>query len=114
MPMLFCLTADYTPQALNAMSENPNTDRRAAVEELVKAAGGKLVAMYSRASNGPGAMVIFDVPDPAMAPAMCGVAVSSGSIQNVELTRLFTMEEITGIRQKAKQIRGAYKPPGQR
>ena len=114
MPMLFCLTADYTPQALNAMRENPNTDRRGAVDELLKAAGGKLVAMYGRASNGPGAMVIFDVPDPAMAPAMCGVAVSSGSIQNVELTRLFTMEEIAGIRQKAQQIRGAYKPPGQR
>jgi uncharacterized protein with GYD domain len=112
--MLFCLTADYTPQALNAMRENPNTDRRGAVDELLKAAGGKLVAMYGRASNGPGAMVIFDVPDPAMAPAMCGVAVSSCSIQNVELTRLFTMEEITGIRQKAKQIRSAYKPPGQR
>jgi len=42
---------------------------------------------------------------------MCGVAVSSGSIQNVELTRLFTMEEITDIRQKARQIHGAYKPP---
>ena len=68
--------------------------------------------MYGRASNGPGAMVIFDVPDPAMAPAMCGVAVSAGSVQNVELTRLFTMEEIADIRQKARQIRGAYKPPG--
>jgi uncharacterized protein with GYD domain len=112
--MLFCLTADYTPQALNAMRENPNTDRRAAVEELIAAAGGKLIAMYGRAANGPGAMVIFDVPDPAMAPAMCGVAVSSGSVQNVELTRLFTMEEITGIRQKARQIYSAYKPPGQR
>jgi len=111
--MLFCLTADYTPQALNAMRENPNTDRRAAVEQLLEAAGGKLVAMYGRASNGPGAMVIFDVSDPAMAPAVCGVAVSAGTIQNVELTRLFTMEEIAGIRQKARQIRGAYKPPGQ-
>ena len=112
--MLFCLTADYTLQALNAMRENPNTDRRAAVEQLLEAAGGKLIAMYGKAANGPGAMVIFDVPDPAMAPAMCGVAVSSGSIQNVELTRLFTMEEITDIRQKARQIHGAYKPPGQR
>jgi hypothetical protein len=65
MPMLFCLTADYTPQALNAMRENPNTDRRAAVEQLLAAAGGKL------------------------------------------------MEEIAGIRQKARQIYGAYKPPGQ-
>ena len=112
--MLFCLTADYTPQALNAMRENPNTDRRAAVEQLLEAAGGKLIAMYGKAADGPGAMVIFDVPDPAMAPAMCGVAVSSGPIQNVELTRLFTMEEITDIRQKSRQIHGAYKPPGQR
>ena len=111
--MLFCLTADYTPQALNAMREDPNTDRRAAVEQLLAAAGGKLVAMYGRATKGPGAMVIFDVPDPTMAPAICGVAVSAGTIQNVELTRLFTMEEIAGIRQKARQIRGAYKPPGQ-
>jgi uncharacterized protein with GYD domain len=112
--MLFSFTAEYTPQALNAMRENPNTDRRAAVEQLVQAAGGKLVAMYGRAANGPGALVIFDVPDPAMAPAMCGVAVSAGSIQNVELTRLFTMEEITDIRQKARRIHGAYKPPGER
>ena len=95
--MLFCLTADYTPQALNAMRENPSTDRRAAVEQLIAAAGGKLIAMYGRAANGPGAMVIFDVPDPAMAPAMVGVAVSAGSVQNVELTRLFTMEEIADI-----------------
>ena len=111
--MLFCLTAEYTPQALNAMRENPNTDRRAAVEQLLAAAGGKLVAMYGRATNGPGVMVIFDVADPAMAPAMAGVAVSAGSVQNVELTRLFTMEEIANIRQKARQIHGAYKPPGQ-
>jgi hypothetical protein len=32
--------------------------------------------MYGTAANGPGAMVIFDVPDPAMAPAMCEVAVA--------------------------------------
>jgi hypothetical protein len=29
------------------------------------------------------------------------------------MTRLFTMEEISDIRQKASRIRGAYKPPGQ-
>jgi uncharacterized protein with GYD domain len=111
--MLFCFTAEYTPQALNAMRENPDTNRRESTKQLVEAAGGKLIDMYGTSGNGPGAMVIFDVPDPAMAPAMCGVAVSSGSIQNVKLTRLFSMEEISGIRQKARQIRGAYKPPGQ-
>ena len=111
--MLFCLTADYTPQALNAMRENPNTNRQAAVEQLLSAAGGKLVAMYGRATNGPGVMVIFDVTDPAMAPAMTGVAVSAGTIHHVELTRLFTMDEVKGLRERASKIRSAYKPPGQ-
>ena len=110
--MLFCLTAEYTPQALNAMRENPNTNRQAAVEKLLAAAGGKLVSMYGKATNGPGVMIIFDVADPDMSAAMTGVAVSAGSLQNVHLTRLYTMEEIAGIRQKAKQIRGAYVPPG--
>jgi uncharacterized protein with GYD domain len=111
--MLFCLMGDYTPQALNAMRENLNTDRRAAVEQLLAAAGGKLISMYGRISHGPGIMVVFDMPDPAMAAAICSVAVSAGTVQNVELTRLFAMEEIAEIRGKARQIRGAYKPPGQ-
>lgn len=110
--MLFCLTAEYTPQALNAMRENPNTNRQAAVEKLLAAAGGKLVSMYGKTTNGPGVMIIFDVADPDMSAAMTGVAVSAGTLQNVHLTRLYTMEEIAGIRQKAKQIRGAYVPPG--
>src|SRR6185437_9122126 len=93
--MLFCLTADYTPQALNAMRENPETNRREAVIQLLEAAGGSLIEMYGTSANGPGALVIFDVPDPQMAPAMCGVAMSAGAIQNVKLTRLFAMDEIT-------------------
>ncbi len=111
--MLFCLTADYTPQALNAMRENPNTNRREAVNQLLEAAGGKVIAMYGTIADGPGALVIFDVPDPAMAPAICGVAVSSGSVHNVKLKRLLTQEEIVNVRQNAQKIRGAYKPAGQ-
>ena len=44
--MLFCITADYTPQALNAMRENPTTNRREAADQLLEAAGGKVIAMY--------------------------------------------------------------------
>ena len=57
--MLFCLTAHYTPQALNAMREVPNTDRREAAEALLDAAGGKLIEVYGMGSNGPGALVIL-------------------------------------------------------
>jgi len=67
--MLFCIAASYTPKALDAMAKNPNTNRREAVEKLVTAAGGKLVAMYGTIADGPGAMVIFEA-DPSVAPAV--------------------------------------------
>jgi uncharacterized protein with GYD domain len=111
--MLFCMTADYTPQALNAMLEKPDTNRREAIDQVLEAAGGRVIEMYGTTVSGPGALVIFDVPDPSMAPAMAGVAVSAGAIQNVKLTRLFTMDEIRNIRHNAAKIRSAYRPPGQ-
>lgn len=111
--MLFCLTATYTPQALNALMDNPAVSRVAAVTKLVEAAGGKLVAMYSTVLDGPGVMVIFDVPDPASAPAISGVAVASGTVRDVKLMRLLTPDEVVNVRTKAAQLRGAYKAAGQ-
>jgi uncharacterized protein with GYD domain len=110
--MLFCLTANYTPKALDAMSKNPNTNRREAVEKLLTAAGGKLVAMYGTIAEGPGAMAIFDV-DPAVAPAVVGVAASSDGLQNVKMQRLFSGDEVAAIRQKRTQLQGSYRAPGQ-
>lgn len=111
--MLFCFTAQYTPASLNSMVENPTASRAEAIKKLLDAAGGTLVSLYGTAAEGPGALLIFDVPDPAMAPAIAGVAVSSGAVQNVKLTRLLTQEEIVSVRQNAAKIRGAYKAPGQ-
>ena|SRR5436190_22326140 len=109
--MLFCLTATYTPQALKAMRENPNTNRREAVGQLLEAAGAKLVSMYGTIGNGPGALVIFDA-DPVAAAAVTGVAASSDGVQNVKIMRLLAQEDVVAIRQKAKQIQGSYKSPG--
>ena len=111
--MLFCIMADYTPQALNAMRENPNTNRREAAEKLVEAAGGKVIAMYGTVRNGPGAMLIFDVADPSMAPPIAGVIRSTGAVENLQMMRLATMEEVAQFRQNAAKIRAAYRPPGQ-
>ena len=110
--MLFCLTANYTPKALDAMSKNPSANRREAVEQLVTSAGGKLVAMYGTIAEGPGAMVIFD-SDPAAAPAVTGVAAASDGLQNVKLQRLFTGEEVNAVRQKRTQIQKSFRAPGQ-
>src|SRR5213080_1877819 len=110
--MHFCLTGQYTVQAINNIMENPTTNRYEAAKNLIEAAGGKLISMYSTAANGPGILVIFDMPDPNAAPALSGVVIASGALQNVELKRLWTQEEITSVRQTATKLRGAYKPPG--
>jgi uncharacterized protein with GYD domain len=110
--MHFCLTGQYTPRALNAILENPTQSRYEAAKKLIEAAGGKLISMYSTPSDGPGVLTIFDVPDPGAAPAIVGIVVAAGTLQNVKLTRLLTQDEIIPVRQKAAQIRSSYSPPG--
>jgi uncharacterized protein with GYD domain len=110
--MHFCLTGQYTPRALNNILENPATNRLEAAKKLIETAGGKLISMYATPADGPGVLVIFDVPDPGMAPAISGVVVAAGTLQDVRLMRLFTQEEITQVRQKAAKLRAAYTPPG--
>src|ERR1700688_3256806 len=110
--MHFCLTGQYTPQALNNIMDNPTVSRYEAAKTLIENAGGKLLSMFSTATDGPGVLVIFDVPDPSAAPAISGILVASGAAHNVKLTRLWTPDEIVQVRQKASQLRGVYKPPG--
>jgi uncharacterized protein with GYD domain len=110
--MLFCITAQYTSKALEAMAKSPNTNRREEFEKLLTAAGGKLVGMYATMADGPGGIAIFDA-DPAVAPAVGAVVASSDGVYNFKMQRLFTMEEMIGVRQKRIQLQSSYKPPGQ-
>ena len=50
--------------------DNPTVSRYEAAKHVIETAGGKLISMYSTAANGPGVLVIFDVPDPNAAPAI--------------------------------------------
>ena len=108
--MLFCITANYTPKALNAMLENPSLDRRAAVDKLVTAAGGKLVGFYGTLVDGPGALTIIDV-DPVAAAAITGTVAASDGVRNVKMMRLWTGDEVMTIRKKRAEIHGSYKAP---
>jgi len=112
MVMHFCFTAQYTPHALNAIMENPTESRYEASKKLIEAAGGKLISMYSTPADGPGVLIIFDVPDPNAAAAISGIGVASGAVHHVKLTRLLTHEEVTHVRHTAAKLRGAYKAPG--
>jgi uncharacterized protein with GYD domain len=109
--MLYCITANYTPKAMEAMAKNPNTNRQEAVEKLVTAGGGKLVAMYGTMVDGPGAIAIMDV-ERIVAPAIAAVVASSDGVHNVRAYRLYTMEEVIAIRQKRVQLQASYTPPG--
>jgi hypothetical protein len=94
------------------MAKKPNTNRRDAVEKLVKAASGKLVAMCGTMVDGPGAMVIVDV-DPGVGAAIAAVVASSDGVRKVKAQRLFTMDEVIGIRKKRIQLQASYSPPGE-
>ena len=111
--MHFCITANYTPQAITAIMANPDMNRLAAITSLVEAAGGKLVSLYSTAAEGPGVLVIIDGPDAMSAPAIVSVVKATGAIEDVRLIRLMTPDEVKPVRHKAAQIRPAYKPPKQ-
>jgi uncharacterized protein with GYD domain len=112
LPMLFCITANYTPKAMEAMGKSPNTNRQEAVQKLLTAAGAKLVGMYYTIADGPGAMVIFDA-DPGSAPAIAAVVASSDAVHNIKLQRLFSGDEVAAIRQKRIQLQASYRAPGQ-
>jgi uncharacterized protein with GYD domain len=109
--MLFCLTGNYTPQALQGLMDHTES-RLGPASKLVEAAGGKIVAMYGTIADGPGAMLIFEA-EPTVAPSIAGVITASGSVQHVRFTRLLTQEEILPIRKKAAELRGSYKAAGQ-
>jgi uncharacterized protein with GYD domain len=108
----FCLTADYTPEAISALRNSPDTNRRDAAQQVCEVVGAKLVAWFARTANGPGALVIFETDNPAVPPALVSVAASSGILQNVRLERLLTQDELPNIRQSAQKIAEVYKTPG--
>lgn len=110
--MHFCLTGQYTPQALKAMMANPTANRSEAVKKMLEAVGGKLIAMYGMPAEGPGVLTIVDVPDPGAAAALSAVVIAEGVLHNVKVLRLLTMEEVIHVRQTAAKAKAAYVPPG--
>jgi uncharacterized protein with GYD domain len=96
--MHFCLTGQYTPQALNGMMDNPSTNRSEVAKKVIEAAGGKMICFFS-------------VPEPDSAAAISGIVVATNTLHNVQLKRLLTQAEVVQVRQKAAKLRTAYTPP---
>jgi len=109
--MHFCFTANYTPQALEAM-KNSTTSRQQAIEKLLEAAGGKLTCFFHTIDEGPGAIAIFEA-EPKDAMAMTALIASSGAVHNMKFRRLATSDEVRAIRERRRELQEAYAAPGQ-
>ncbi len=110
--MLYCLLVQYSPSGLRAMRERRDTDRQAAVKHFLSASGCKLEAMYATSYDGPGVMTLFDAPDAETAEALSHVVMESDTLRNPHVFRLFSPQEITAIREKARELFAGYQPPG--
>ena len=98
--------ASYTAEGTKGLLKDGGTKRRAAVEEMAKAVGGKLEAFYY-AFGGSDVFVIVDAPDNASAAAVSLAVNASGAVQ-LKTTVLFTPEEMDQATKKSV----SYRPPG--
>jgi hypothetical protein len=77
----------------------------------MESAGCKLVAFYATAHRGPGAMMIIDAPDGITTASIMAVAKGADHVENLEIQRLYTMDEVRQIRAKSKEMAQHFKTP---
>ena len=105
---LYMVQASYMPQAVSAMTRNPE-DRSQAIRPLVEGAGGKLRDVYFSQGDYD-VVVLFEVPNAEAANAIALAAVGVGHLKAYKTTPLFTGEEIMGAMRRAAQL--TLRPPG--
>jgi uncharacterized protein with GYD domain len=103
----FLVEASYTAEGLKGLQKDKASGRKAAITKIVKAAGGKVDAIYY-ALGERDVMVIADLPD-AVSAASIALTVSSTGLVRTRTTALLTVEEVDEALNKSL----AYKGPGQ-
>jgi len=103
----YMIEASYTAEGTKGLVKGGGgTARRAAVQQMLANAGGKLEAFYY-AFGESDAFVIVDVPDNVTAAAI-SLAVNGSGVVTTKTTVLLTPEEMD---QAAKKV-VTYRPPG--
>ena len=102
----FLWKASYTSDGVKGVLKDGGTGRRAAVEEMTQALGGKLEAFYF-AFGDDDVYVIADLPDNATATAISLTINAQGAVQ-LKTVELLTPEQIDEAAKKAVD----YTPPG--
>ncbi len=102
----YLIEASYTTEGTKGLMSEGGITRRARVQNMVEAMGGKLEAFYY-AFGDSDAFVIVDAPDNATTAAI-SLAVNSSGAVTLKTTPLLTPEEIDQAAQKTV----SYRPPG--
>ena len=103
----YLLQGSYTVEGLRGLLREGGTKRRAAVEQVVKNAGGMLEAFYY-AYGGDDFFIIVDLPDSVTTTAIALTLNATGAVQFKTIV-LITPEEVDAAVQKTVN----YRPPGQ-
>ena len=103
----YLVQGSYTEQGLKGLLKDGGTRRREAVDQMLKAVGGRVEAFYF-AFGDTDALVIIDAPDHASVAAAALTINASGSV-SCRTTVLLTPEEIDQATKKSV----SYRAPGQ-
>ena len=102
----FLIKATYTTDGVRGLLKEGGTKRRAAVQEIIEAAGGKLEAFYY-AYGADDAFIIADLPDATTGLAISLTVNASGAVRLSTLP-LITPEELDAASKKGVK----YRAPG--
>ena len=102
----YLIQANYVGEGVKGLLKEGGSNRRAAVDKLVKSVGGTMEALYY-AFGETDIYVIVDLPDNASAAAIALTVASSGVI-NIRTTVLMTPEELDLAVKKSP----TYRAPG--
>jgi uncharacterized protein with GYD domain len=98
--------ATYAGEGTEGLLKDGGSKRRGVIEEMAKAASGKLATLY-HVSGEPKVFVIVEAPIHASAAAI-SLAVDTGGAVQLKTTVLFIPKETDQATKKS----GSYRPPG--
>ena len=102
----------YKQESWASMIADPG-ERQAAVQKAAERVGAKVESLYWTFGEDD-FLLIAEAPDDAAAAAIAVGVASTGALRGIRTVKLITAGEMQGILTKAKDVVGAYVPPGAR
>ena len=102
----YLIKASYTPEGAKGLLKDGGTKRRAAAEQALKSAGGKMEAFYFAFGHAD-AYLIVDAPSHSVVTA-ASLAINASGAVHTETIVLLTPEDID----QATKSSVSYTPPG--